>query len=85
MANAIDTQKPADAGKSKLTGFRYSKGYCIATLENGIQGILGSATDCPLGVLLSLKGSKAEVSFIKAEHQMEGDAYTRYFLSWSLE
>lgn len=84
MANSTSV-KPADAGKSTIASFRYNKGVCIVVLKNGVQGIIGSNADCPLHVMLGLKGSGVEIAFKKADKQVEGEAYTRYFLSWSLE
>jgi hypothetical protein len=41
---------------AKLVNFRYSKGFAVATLDNGVSGILGDAGAFPFNVLLHCKG-----------------------------
>ena len=78
-----------DTGISTLKSFHYSQsGHCVATLENGISGIIGSTTACPLGVLLTLKGIKAPIRYTEGsdwKNPKDGQVRKNYRLEWSLE
>lgn len=84
MATSESKTAIAASGKSAISTFRYTKDYCLVTLKNGVQGILGKTTDCPLGVMLSLKGQGIEIAYKKADPK-QGDVLERYWLSWSME
>jgi len=77
----------ADKGKSAISSFRYSKGgWCIATLKNGVKGIVGDTTACRLGDMLSLKGSGMDVLYeYTKDKDIDGTTYRQYRLEWSLE
>jgi len=91
----VSTWSPATAvvanattGKSTVKTFRYSKsGYCIATLSNGVQGIVGDTHSCSLRDMLALKGSGIQVAYLENGNSepIDGKVYKRYRLEWSLE
>lgn len=70
---------PADAGKAIIASFRYAKGYCIVTLDNGVNGVIGSNTDMPLSTMLTLKGQS-----INYKHVGTKDGFNRYQLEFAL-
>ena len=77
----------ATTGKSTVKTFRYSKsGYCLATLANGVQGIVGDVHSCSLRDMLALKGSGIQVSYLyMKDNVVDGKSYKQYRLEWSLE
>lgn len=48
-------------GKSGLRSFRYYKGFCHISLQNGMSGIIGSSEEFPFATMLTLKGSGMEI------------------------
>lgn len=74
-SNAAD----AATGTATLIGFRYAKSFCIASLDNGVQGIIGSTADMPLATMLQLKGQRINYKFLG--HMGE---YDRYQLEFAL-
>ena len=78
MANTKASATPT-SGKAKITSFRYVKGFCVVSLDNGVSGIIGSNTDMPLTTMLQLKGQ--DITF---EHVGEHDGHERYRLGFAL-
>jgi hypothetical protein len=77
MANKNET--PANAGSSVITSFRYYKGLCFVTLENGVNGIIGDSISMPLGTMLTLKGQQ-----ISYEYSGTKGEYKQYKLGFAL-
>jgi hypothetical protein len=71
--------KPANAGSSTITSFRYFKGLCLVTLANGITGIIGDSVSMPLATMLTLKGQH-----ISYEHIGKKGDYDQYRLGFAL-
>ena len=80
--NGADAPTPRESGKSSITSFRYYKGWCFATLKNGVSGIVGSSAEMTFAAMLSLKGSGMEVLYTR---RPDKDGHKRYQLEWSLE
>jgi hypothetical protein len=79
MSQETESSTPANAGKAILSSFKYIKGYCIVTLDNGVSGIIGQAVDMPLATMLQLKGQA-----IQYEHRGTVDGRERYSLEFAL-
>ena len=77
------------AGISTIKSFHYSKNaHCVATLANGVKGVVGNATSCPLNVMLALHSANAPVKWTKTEGtyvDKAGATQPNYQLEWSLE
>jgi hypothetical protein len=76
---ATTSNKPANAGTSVITSFRYFKGLCFVTLENGINGIIGDAASMPLATMLTLKGQRINYEWYKKNGE-----YEQYKLGFAL-
>jgi len=70
---------PADAGSSIITSFRYFKGLCLVTLENGVNGIIGDSVSMPLATMLTLKGQHISYEYIGTKGE-----YKQYRLGFAL-
>jgi hypothetical protein len=79
------------SGKSALKGFRYIGKWCSVTLKDGVEGLVGTAEQFPFAVLLGLKGSGIELSYVWIGERTisSGDGtsrtYQQYSMLWNLE
>ena len=81
MAKLNIVEKPADAGSSPLSSFRYGGGWCFVTLENGVSGIVGTTEQYPFSTMLSLKGQGVSLSY---SYRGKNGEHDRYWLEWKL-
>ncbi len=73
-------------GVATVVGFHYIKGLCSISLSNGVSGIVGDATTFPFSVMLTLKGTHANVRYTYLKDKTINDkVYRTYALEWSLE
>lgn len=77
--NSANASKVPNNGTATLTSFRYYRGMCMVTLDNGVTGIIGEAVDMPLPTMLQLKGTA-----IGYKHTGSKDGYERYQLEFVL-
>ena len=70
-------------GKSPIKSFRYAKEYCIVTLVNGVQGVVGKSSDFPFPTMLTLKGAGMQMNYKSAG--ADADGRPKYWLDFDLQ
>ena len=67
-----------------LKSFNYQSGFCFGTLvadNESVRAIIGKQTDCPIPMMLQLKGIEVEVMFTGTTVK-DGITYPRYAIQF---